>query len=502
MGRITSFVIGACLILASLGQAQVSTPSPSPGKVFPLLNAKMTTNLNANGFQITNLDTSNLILGSGTYQPLNAGLTLISLTGVTNFGAGLLNKTSTTDLFNYVGFAPPQDLPRVPNYFLSGYSALTGHWTVDQPDFSEFTGHATIAQGGTNAITANDGLNNLLPDQTANAAKILQTDGTNATWQSPTLAAGTAKAIATLTSHSISNLVDPTSNQVLTYDSTNHWWYPANVTSAATGTVTSVKAENLAPLFTTNVTNGSTTPDIVFTASTAAAHTVYGNPTVITGTPSFYSLTLSAIEGSGQLPVWATKVPPTGVVLGTSDVQTVTGKTIDGLTNTIKTKKYIDLTKPARIGSGSSLISDVHSSYNYECRFDNAQPASGNWAEYHLTVPPDLDGSIDLKFTFKFVNYLSNSTAQSYIFSVADIPNSGNIETSPGSQVFVQFFGDQQGDSGDIETLTGTLTGWRGVLKPGDLAVVRVARDGNSIGDPSTIDSITASLQIEYGSTQ
>lgn len=44
-----------------------------------------------------------------------------------------------------------------------------------------------IADGGTGASTATAALNNLLPSQTGNANKYLQTDGTNATWDAVTL---------------------------------------------------------------------------------------------------------------------------------------------------------------------------------------------------------------------------------------------------------------------------------------------------------------------------
>ncbi len=44
-----------------------------------------------------------------------------------------------------------------------------------------------IADGGTGASTATAALNNLLPSQTGNATKYLQTDGTNATWDAVSL---------------------------------------------------------------------------------------------------------------------------------------------------------------------------------------------------------------------------------------------------------------------------------------------------------------------------
>jgi hypothetical protein len=50
-----------------------------------------------------------------------------------------------------------------------------------------FTGALPIANGGTGQTTANAALNALLPTQTGNASKYLQTDGTNATWDAISL---------------------------------------------------------------------------------------------------------------------------------------------------------------------------------------------------------------------------------------------------------------------------------------------------------------------------
>ena len=52
------------------------------------------------------------------------------------------------------------------------------------PLTSGVTGILPIANGGTNATTANSALNNLLPSQATNATKALTTDGTNASWTS------------------------------------------------------------------------------------------------------------------------------------------------------------------------------------------------------------------------------------------------------------------------------------------------------------------------------
>lgn len=56
--------------------------------------------------------------------------------------------------------------------------------TTDAVDLAtaEASGTLPISKGGTNAVTASAGLNNMLPAQTGNSGKILATDGTNASW--------------------------------------------------------------------------------------------------------------------------------------------------------------------------------------------------------------------------------------------------------------------------------------------------------------------------------
>jgi hypothetical protein len=57
------------------------------------------------------------------------------------------------------------------------------------------------------------------------------------------------------------------------------------------GTVTSFSAGDLVPLFTTTVSNSTTTPLLQFNLSTAGAHSFFGNNTGSTATPSYESIT-------------------------------------------------------------------------------------------------------------------------------------------------------------------------------------------------------------------
>jgi hypothetical protein len=56
------------------------------------------------------------------------------------------------------------------------------------------------------------------------------------------------------------------------------------------GTVSSFSAGNLSPLFTTTVTNPTTTPALSFTLSNAAAHTFFGNNTAASAAPGFETI--------------------------------------------------------------------------------------------------------------------------------------------------------------------------------------------------------------------
>lgn len=134
--------------------------------------------------------------------------------------------------------------------------------TISDVDLaSQVTGTLPIGNGGTGQTTANNALNALLPSQTGNAGKFLQTDASNASWVSSSTSApysgqssGTAVA-----SGNIGEMIEYTTTSDFSQGSpTQNTWY--DVTSASisiTAGVWRVYASGTAGL---NWSNSSGTP--------------------------------------------------------------------------------------------------------------------------------------------------------------------------------------------------------------------------------------------------
>src|ERR1044072_6681802 len=282
MKRILTLVSLLCILCLSASAQE---------KIFPIKNGRLDTDLDANGLKIINLDTSNLLLGAGIYQPLDQSLTDISSLTTAPFGLGLLQLPDSLTAKAYLSVIEPTDKPAITNKFITAYDATTGTFTQAQPDASNLSGTLSIAHGGTGATTATAALNALLPAQAGHAGQTILTNRSTVSWSgSPVIGSGVTNAIATLTSKPISNAADPTNGQVLTYNSSTGQWEPSNVSSASTGTVSAVAASDAAPLFTSVVTDPSGSASIAYTLTDAPAHSVFGNNSGSTGAPDYFTL--------------------------------------------------------------------------------------------------------------------------------------------------------------------------------------------------------------------
>jgi hypothetical protein len=118
---------------------------------------------------------------TGTVALLNGGTGATNATDArTNLGLGTLatlNAVTTTEITN--GTIVDADI--------SGTAAIVGSKISGNigGNAANVTGTVAVANGGTGQTTANGALNALLPTQASNSGKVLQTNGTNATWQTP-----------------------------------------------------------------------------------------------------------------------------------------------------------------------------------------------------------------------------------------------------------------------------------------------------------------------------
>lgn len=118
------------------------------------------------------------VTGSGSIV-LGSGATLTSPaittpTGIVKGDVGLGNVDNTSDATKNSATAT------LTNKTISGASNTITNVSLT----SGVTGTLPIGNGGTGQTIANDALNALLPSQTSNANKVLQTDGTNTSWAS------------------------------------------------------------------------------------------------------------------------------------------------------------------------------------------------------------------------------------------------------------------------------------------------------------------------------
>lgn len=127
----------------------------------------------------------NFIINGVTYE-FPGDFPTIPVT-VANGGTG---RTSLTDHYLIVGNGTDAVTLLAPSATLG--VALVSQGSAADPAY----GTVVVAGGGTGATTANAALNNLLPDQSGQNGKVLQTDGTDASWAAIP-GTGTVTSVAT-----------------------------------------------------------------------------------------------------------------------------------------------------------------------------------------------------------------------------------------------------------------------------------------------------------------
>lgn len=143
---------------------------------------------------------------TGTVAVGNGGTGSTTATGArTNLGLGslsTLSSVSSAEITN--GTIVDADI--------SGTAAIAGSKISGNisGNAANVTGTVAVGNGGTGSTTASGALNNLLPSQTGNSGRVLQTNGTTASWVAPSSGGGTAIITGYLTSNVPVNVTSPT----------------------------------------------------------------------------------------------------------------------------------------------------------------------------------------------------------------------------------------------------------------------------------------------------
>jgi hypothetical protein len=187
-------------------------------------------------------------------------------------------------------------------------AAITGGTIVGITDLA-------VADGGTGASTATAALNNLLPSQTSNANKYLQTDGTNATWDAVSLSTADITGTLPVANGGTGVTASTGTGSVVLSNS------PTLVTPAL-GTPASGVATNL-----TGTASGLTAGNVTTNANLTGAVTSVGNATSLGSFTSAELLSALTDETGTGSAVFATSPTLVTPILGTPTSATLTNAT-------------------------------------------------------------------------------------------------------------------------------------------------------------------------------
>ena len=331
--------------LTATGTTNLTSPAATtslttPSTTFALVNTTATTVNLAGAATAVNIGAA-----TGTATVNNTTLAAKAITA-----SDTLNVTGISTLTGAVG-APGG----VTGPITSSSATITGGSITGITDLA-------VADGGTGASTAAAALNNLLPSQTSAANKYLQSDGTNASWDAVTVS--TADITGTLPiANGGTGQTSFTNGQLLIGNSTGNTLTPATLTAGSgvtitngsgaitvaftgpgAGSVTSVDVSGGTTGLTTSGGPITSSGTVTLAGTLAAANggtglTAAGTVgNVLTSTGSAWASTAPAsftqvYPGAGVAvstgTAWTTsKATPTGVIVGDTDTQTLTNKTL------------------------------------------------------------------------------------------------------------------------------------------------------------------------------
>lgn len=485
--RMLLFIAACVVALFAVGAAINRTP---------ILRGYLQGPLDGNGQSITNagsVETTNLTVKGGTVTGLASSVTNgdSSISTVSTSGVHYVRATNITEAKLLLSDNTTADATTSVHGFIPKVSATSNSISLNWNGTLTWKVLTNLLRAGTGITLADT--NGIV---TVHASAITED---RLSFSDNTTADSTTSA------HGLLPKVSGTSNSIaLNWNGAFEWRMLTNLIRAGTNIVF-LDTNGIVTIH-SSASGGGSSLSVNGTSATDANITntstmVWGilDSTNVVGYPT--NLANSQISGSAAIAKSKVSSSGTWTAAEIPTLQT----TADGGGNTIKMKGYIVLASPFSCDGAGSIIETNNNALAYfgQALMSGTAATNANYIEYRITVPEDIDTSIDLKVErWKFRLSGADTGAHTYNIAMASVADSASYDSPTlGQWVALSFAGDGSGASGDVETVSNvTLTSWKSNVTAGELWVIRVNRDG--AGDASTVAAYSGPLVISYGITQ